>query len=163
MKIDKSWYIKPKDPGFPFAVSAGGVVVRKEGKKLLLALLRDTKFDDYMLPKGRVEKGESLEDAAKREILEETGLSGLKMICKLGSKERLTLEKNEWRKTYYFLFVTIQKRGQQKLEKGEEDYIVDWFDFETLPSFFWPEQKEIIEKNRDLIKQLISNDIKVEK
>lgn len=141
MKIDESWYIKSKDKNFPFAISCGGIIVRKADNKLYVAILRDSKFSDYMLPKGRQEVGESLIDAARREISEETGLSELTYICKLGIKERLTFEKNEWRKMHYFLFTTEEKEGKQKLEKGEEDYVVEWFDINNPPRCFGRSRK----------------------
>lgn len=51
--------------------SAGGVVIF--GNALLLL----KKFNgDYVLPKGRVEKGESLEETALREVEEESGVRG---------------------------------------------------------------------------------------
>lgn len=156
MKIDKSWYTKPLDPNFPSAVSAGGLVVRKEGDKLMAALLRDKKYTKYMLPKGKVEDGEEFTTAAAREIEEEIGLSELQFVSELGMKERLTLEKSEWRKTYYYLFLTNQIEGGQELQEGEEDYIMEWFDLESIPDFFWPEQKEIVEKNKEKIKSLLS-------
>ena len=154
MKIDKSWYIKPKDKSFPSDISAGGVIIRIEGNKLLIALIRDPKFDDYLLPKGRLEKGEGFEDAAKREIAEETGLNDLTLVAELGAKERLTFEKNEWRTTHYFLFLTEQADGTQNLQE-DESYILKWFDIDNLPPMFWPEQKELIEENRERIKRLI--------
>ncbi len=50
-------------------VSAGGVVIF--GNALLLL----KKFNgDYVLPKGRMEKGESLEETALREVEEEAGI-----------------------------------------------------------------------------------------
>lgn len=50
-------------------VSSGGVVVF--GNAILLL----KKFNgDWVLPKGRVEKNESLKDAALREVLEESGV-----------------------------------------------------------------------------------------
>jgi 8-oxo-dGTP diphosphatase len=50
--------------------AAGGVVVR-DGKILLVHRPR---YDDWSLPKGKLEQGESWEDAARREVEEEVGL-----------------------------------------------------------------------------------------
>lgn len=157
MKIDRSWYVKLKDKKFPSAVSCGGVVIQKSRNGIKIAMVRDDKFEDkyYVLPKGRQEIGEGLLDAAEREIAEETGLSELNCICELGFKERLTFEKDVWKKMYYFLFTTKRKEGKQKLEKGEEGYVVEWFDIENLPPLFWPEQRELIEENRVKIKNLL--------
>ena len=155
MKIDKSWYIKPKDKNFPTSISAGGVVIRRNNNKLYIALLRDRKFDDYLLPKGGSEKGESLEATARREVSEEAGFNDLNMICELGIKERLTFKKNEWKRIHYFLFVTDQEKGAQNLQAGEEDYVIGWYDLDKLPPMFWPEQKDLVEENRKKIKKLL--------
>src|SRR5215207_5525050 len=60
---------------FPAApvVGVGGVVVRN-GKALLVKRAHDPRKGEWSLPGGRVELGESLVDATRREILEETGL-----------------------------------------------------------------------------------------
>ncbi|OGM11654.1 hypothetical protein A2Z22_02530 [Candidatus Woesebacteria bacterium RBG_16_34_12] len=155
MKIDKSWYIKPKDKNFPKKEAVGGVVIRKFRNKLVIALIKDKKYRGCILPKGGIENGELQETASRREISEEAGLNKLNFICKLGIKERLTFEKTDWTKTHYFLFLTKQKSGQQELEQGEEDYVLEWFELDNLPSFFWPEQKESVEKNRERIKELL--------
>lgn len=55
--------------------AAGGVVTR--GSKVLI--VHRPRYDDWSLPKGKLDKGESLESAALREVLEETGYS-----CELG-------------------------------------------------------------------------------
>jgi 8-oxo-dGTP diphosphatase len=50
--------------------AAGGVVVR-DG---LVALVHRPRYNDWTLPKGKLDNGESFEEAALREVEEETGL-----------------------------------------------------------------------------------------
>jgi 8-oxo-dGTP diphosphatase len=49
--------------------AAGGLVVR-DGK---VAVVHRPRYDDWSLPKGKLEPGEGFEEAAVREIAEETG------------------------------------------------------------------------------------------
>ena len=51
--------------------AAGGVVVDESGRVLIVHRPR---HEDWSLPKGKLDRGESFEDAALREVLEETGL-----------------------------------------------------------------------------------------
>ncbi len=55
-----------------FVKAAGGIVERPDGKRLLM-----TRNDRADLPKGKVEAGETLAQAALRETQEETGLSDI--------------------------------------------------------------------------------------
>ena len=52
-------------------VRAAGGVVARDG---LIALVHRPRYDDWTLPKGKLDAGESFEEAALREIEEETGL-----------------------------------------------------------------------------------------
>lgn len=54
--------------------SAGGVVVRRTGGRPEVAVVRPRR-GVLALPKGHPEDGETLEQAATREVLEETGLT----------------------------------------------------------------------------------------
>jgi 8-oxo-dGTP pyrophosphatase MutT (NUDIX family) len=56
--------------------SAGGVVYRIESGAPLFLLIRDS-YANWGFPKGHLESGESTEDAALREVREETGLTEL--------------------------------------------------------------------------------------
>lgn len=64
-------------------VSAGGVVFRRSGNGVSFALMKDP-YGKWTFPKGRVEKGENLEEAAARETLEELGLEEIRFWDDLG-------------------------------------------------------------------------------
>jgi 8-oxo-dGTP pyrophosphatase MutT (NUDIX family) len=61
------------------------VYVIRVGESTVDLLVFDS-FEEsgYEVPKGRVEPGESLEEALHREVYEESGLEGLKVIKELG-------------------------------------------------------------------------------
>ncbi len=59
-------------------VRAAGGVVERDGR---IAVVHRPKYDDWSLPKGKLERGESFEAAALREVREETGLR-----CTLGAE-----------------------------------------------------------------------------
>ena len=63
----------------PEVFAAGGVVWRRSGDRVEIALVHRPKYDDWSLPKGKLDEGESFEQAAVREVEEETGLR-----CELG-------------------------------------------------------------------------------
>ena len=75
------------DDGAPQVTAAGGVVWRPAGDQdgggaghdagaIELLLVHRPKYDDWSLPKGKHEPGESDEECARREIEEETGITG---------------------------------------------------------------------------------------
>ncbi|MEJ2863692.1 NUDIX domain-containing protein [Actinomycetospora flava] len=65
--------------------AAGGVVVDPRGR---VAVVRQRALT-WSLPKGHVEDGESVLEAARREIEEECGLTDLELVRELGSYTRL--------------------------------------------------------------------------
>ncbi len=69
----------------PIEKSAGAVIFRKEGDKNFYLLLHypssaKAPKEYWDFPKGHIEKEENLEETAKREVEEETGLKDLKLI-----------------------------------------------------------------------------------
>lgn len=147
MKIDHTWYQRPSH--VPEHDSAGGVVVRMENKRIYFACIGEPGLSGYVLPKGRVDPGETLEQAARREIEEEAGLSRLTLLDSLGMRERLDYNKRAWKRIHYFLFLTDQINSRPTDPQHESE--VQWFLLDELPEMFWPEQKQLVEQNRDRI------------
>jgi 8-oxo-dGTP pyrophosphatase MutT (NUDIX family) len=57
----------------PTKVAAGGLVERKMNGGVRLAIVRRTRYGDWVLPKGKPDGDETLEETAVREVREETG------------------------------------------------------------------------------------------
>lgn len=108
---------------FRQAPAAGGVVVIDNQ---FVAIERNGIPD---LPKGHIEKGESPEVAALREVEEETGITNLEIIEELPSTWHCYLLNNQWtiKKTSWFLMRT--KSGMKNIPQTEEGitkvYLVD--------------------------------------
>ena len=101
-------------------ISAGGIVLNLKGE---VAVVRNgSGLPWWGFPKGHVNEGEELIDAAKREILEETGISDLAYMKDLGSYERHKgkpgggEDSSELKTIHMFLF----KTSQQNLEPQDE-------------------------------------------
>ena len=63
----------PKNPTAGDVLAAGGIVWRRVGRARRIAVVHRPAYDDWSLPKGKLDPGETLLDAAVREVLEETG------------------------------------------------------------------------------------------
>lgn len=68
-------------------LAAGGIVFNQDDE--LLMICKRSKWD---LPKGHVDKNESFESCALREVKEETGLKALKIIRFVGITEHEVYE-----------------------------------------------------------------------
>jgi 8-oxo-dGTP diphosphatase len=53
--------------------AAGGIVERSTDSGLEIAVVHRKRYDDWVLPKGKLQEGESFAQAAQREVQEETG------------------------------------------------------------------------------------------
>lgn len=108
---------------FRQAPAAGGVVVVDNQ---FVAIERHGIPD---LPKGHIEKGETPEVAAVREVEEETGIKDLEIIKELPSTWHCYLLENQWtiKKTSWYLMRT--KSGMKNIPQTEEGiskvYLVD--------------------------------------
>ena len=68
--------MSPENNGYPLQpVVAVGAIVFKNNRVLLVRRAQPPSQDMWAIPGGRVEIGETLQEAAEREILEETGIT----------------------------------------------------------------------------------------
>jgi 8-oxo-dGTP pyrophosphatase MutT (NUDIX family) len=108
----------------PIIRAAGGKVIHKNKK--VLFIYRNDKWD---LPKGRIEKNESLEKAAMREIEEETGVSNLSITRPLQTTYHIFKRngKHALKETFWFEMKT-NFNGALVPEKSEGITKVEWLD-----------------------------------
>lgn len=85
--IDEIWQEFQKL--FRIIEAAGGLVIKPEGEMLFIRRLG--KWD---LPKGKMEKGESREESAVREIEEETGLKDVELVQFINTTYHIYIERN---------------------------------------------------------------------
>jgi 8-oxo-dGTP pyrophosphatase MutT (NUDIX family) len=145
-------YVKPAK--IKTRTGAGGVIARRDPatRQVLVALIRRPGDSSFVLPKGGVDAGESIEQAARREIEEEAGFTRLEMISELGVGERLNGRRSTWQTTHYLLFATDQTTATPTEHR---DWDVAWFAVDQLPPMYWREQKQLIEDNRQKIRDLV--------
>ena len=126
-------------------IQAAGGLVENEQKEVLM-IFRKGKWD---LPKGKLDRGESLEVCAVREVEEETGAKGVKLISPLlityhtyheGTK--FILKESHW-------FKMKAKKNQHFTPQLEEDITeIKWVEEKSL--------QEILPKTFPLIKDVIA-------
>lgn len=99
--------------------SAGGIVVKKERERLRVLLIKDG-YGKWTWPKGNIGKDELSEDAALREIEEETGLKKLQVIEKCGRINYFyRLHGTLIYKTVYLFLTEAKGREKFKIQTSE--------------------------------------------
>ncbi len=110
--------------GFVRVVAAGGVVVNGRGEWLLIH--RNGRWD---LPKGHLERGESLAECAVREVGEETGVRGARVVRALCETLHAYSLRGRWelKRTHWFELRTEDALPTEpQREEGIDD--VRWCD-----------------------------------
>jgi 8-oxo-dGTP pyrophosphatase MutT (NUDIX family) len=106
--------MRTPDSSEPEVRAAGGIVHRRAGDGVEVLVVHRPRYEDWSLPKGKVDPGETLEQAALREVEEETGVR-----ARLGDH----VGKNEYR----------DRHGRPKR--------VDWWLMEPIDGDFVPNEE----------------------
>ena len=113
--------------------AAGGLVQNHDGSFLFIR-----RFGVWDLPKGKIEKKETIENAALREVEEECGLTELTILKQLDSTfhiyrspylsfpDNLVLKETKWFLMNYSGNEILQPQVEEKIEE------VKWFSFADL-------------------------------
>lgn len=141
--------------------AAGGVVWRKRtspsgsAASIEVLVIHRPKYDDWTLPKGKIESGESLRETAVREIAEETGLR-----VRLG----IPLQQVEYRvaaglkRVDYWSARPVGPSGTERFEANNEVDEVRWVKLGGPPKsgaapvhdlLTYPHDREVLERFRD--------------
>ena len=132
------------------AMSAGGVVYRREGDRILVTLVGRSSQGTWGLPKGTPNRGESVEQTAIREVSEETGLHP-RLIQPLGQIQYFFVARNiRFHKTVHF-YLMEAVGGSLDMHDHEYD-LVEWFDLdEAATRLSYPNEADMVRRAREIL------------
>jgi 8-oxo-dGTP diphosphatase len=126
--------------------AAGGLLVRRQAGQLQIALVHRPIHQDWSYPKGKLEEGETFEEAARREVFEETGF-----VCRLlrfiGHTEYIDRKGRPKVVAYWVMAVEAGS-----FEANEEVDQVRWLDIATANLLL------TYDRDRDLLSSMAADD-----
>lgn len=112
--------------------SSGGILFRNIDNNFEFYLCKHSEYG-YVLPKGHIEKGETILQCAQREIKEETGYSVLNPEFSLGTLKYSVKSSNKDinKKVYFFAYFINESNLKEKISPQHNENIISgkWFKF----------------------------------
>ena len=109
-------------------IEAVSMIVRDGERFLLVRRGRPPAFDLHAFPGGRVEQGETLEEAARRELLEETGL----VAGPVRLHETIVLEAEHPDTRRFRLHVHLAEGAAGTLAAGDDAASAGWYSLDEM-------------------------------
>jgi 8-oxo-dGTP pyrophosphatase MutT (NUDIX family) len=133
--------------------AAGALCWREVDGQLLIAIIHRKRYGDWSWPKGKVDAGESLPQAAVREIREETGYK-VKLGVHLG-KQSYMLQNGAAKEVHYWAAkVTEKALAKSTFKPDEEVEKVEWKTPAELEQLLtYPQDREFLTKIVELHRQ----------
>ncbi|KHF38731.1 NUDIX hydrolase [Halalkalibacter okhensis] len=129
----------------PLILTACAIFIQDEKGRVLLQHRTDT--DNWGVPGGFMEMGESVEDAARREILEETGLTvGEMTLYNVFSGKEFYFQYPNGDEVYNVIVTFLSKDVSGTLQADHEGYDLRYFDLDSLPEDMIPTSRRMLEK-----------------
>ena len=128
------------------ATSAGGVVARKVDGKVQIALVGNSSRNTWYLPKGGLAKGETIEQAAVREVTEETGLR-VRLVKPIRFIDYwFHIQGARVHKTVHYFLMEPTGEGDFSQRDWENDR-AGWFDLEdALAVMTYENEKDVVKE-----------------
>jgi 8-oxo-dGTP pyrophosphatase MutT (NUDIX family) len=134
--------------------SAGGVAFRKQDGQVEVALISVGADNRWQLPKGLVDKGESTEDAAIREVREEAGID-TEIVTRIDKVEYWYFWKENGQRIRYHKFVYFYLLRYKAGDVRDHDHEVNdarWVNIDdAIKMLAFDNEKKIMEKAKELI------------
>ena len=130
-----------------FEVSAGGVVVRGDETVVIVPRKPGPEGQRTLaLPKGHLDDGESMEQAAAREVQEETGVEA-ELVARLGDVKYWYRRKNGRPRPKQVTFYLFEYRSGDVADHDQEVLEALWMPLEEArTALTFPGEREMIER-----------------
>ncbi len=132
---------------FKFVEAAGGIVKNQTGDTLFIR-----RWDMWDLPKGKMEKNETPEQTALREVKEETGLKEVSIVDYITETYHIYYDEPPFfLKHSYWYLMTTKQNGGLKPQKAEDITEVVWLDKNQCKKAFSETYRTLREMLEDAI------------
>lgn len=152
-----------------FRPNAAAVVFRQD-KKVLMCQRIFPKTDGWQFPQGGIEAGETAQEAALRELKEETSVHSVTAVKTLDYPLRYEFPEevkakfrtrgifNDGQEQYWSLFYFTGQEDEINLKTEEPEFDeFGWFDLEEAPDLVWEIKREVYRQMAAAFVPLIKN------